>query len=683
MLKYIPVSHFLIFLIIFSASITWIVKYEPNYILFVIFYLIITWEVVYTCLYKTKELTLKKQYKIILDKHNGFSCLGRIVKKFSYCFFDVSDASEGLIRKIKNGFLNNYPNAKIVNIQVVDKDKSINEADKIDCVIIEQEDSLCSATIYMVIQIIKTESTTSIKYHQMISHGESEIKRFWLTMFAPITIMYIVYAYFFNPTSLWAIQKSNMYYSLYNDGIDLINSLTSYNTTILSSIKGYLDSHNINSIDFKNIDAAPFQNFDPDVMKSGNIMARYKWVLIAGGLFIGARLLKAVPRQYEDLAGIGAFLLLFIAVPLLMRKARASAESTAAEYQVSAQEIASNSSGEYSLYLRSFKSDGTRPGDSVLRRHLFDAYGMPEQQYEVSMVSKLNFIAPVIAIGRPSSNETTQIGAARYYVPDDEDWQDEVRDFVVEAKLIVVRIDVITPGLKWELAAIKNERSFNNTVIILSTAFNRADVYQKLLTFLSSDLREVLPIDVGAIQAFYVDSKGACYVLEKRFGVFCSVEEWVTDQIVKIAREDFNNTPSERSNEYLYSMAGVRCWHREGIGMTLQNSYAGKVLISNEKLLFLSSGSSLIGNIIQQGSPIASENLTHGLNLQAAEAEGSIQIDSRSLLSVDVIDSLSQSHHVRLKYQSKDGEEWCSLAFDGKGRNTVDNLTEMAKYLRS
>ena len=80
-------------------------------------------------------------------------------------------------------------------------------------------------------------------------------------------------------------------------------------------------------------------------------MAWYKWALIAAGVFVGARLLKAVPRQYEEVAALCAFLAVFVAIPLLMRKARSSAESASAENQVTAQDLL-NDSGEYSLYLK-------------------------------------------------------------------------------------------------------------------------------------------------------------------------------------------------------------------------------------------------------------------------------------------------------------------------------------------
>jgi hypothetical protein len=409
-------------------------------------------------------------------------------------------------------------------------------------------------------------------------------------------------------------------------------------------------------------------------------MAWYKWALIAGGILICAHLLKAVPRQYEEVAALGAFLLVFVAIPLLMRKARSSAESASAENQVSAQDLLNNCT-QYSLYLRSFESDGTRPGEHILRRHLFDAYGMPEEQYEVSLISTLNIIAPVIAIGRPASSSKTQLGAARYYVTDDENWQDKVKELIEAAKLIVVRADAFTPGLEWELETIRKNRNFKNTSIILSTAPNRSDVYHTLLTLLPSGIKEGLPTDVGKIQALYIDSSGECQTLEKSFGITSSVEEWVNEEIIKLVREDSRNTLNVRGNKYKFSAAGVRCWHREGLGMTTRKSYAGKVLISNEKFIFLSSGASQIGKIMKQGSKNASENLTQGLNLQAVDAEGSIQVDKRSLLSVDVKWSLVQTPHLRVKYQSDNGEKWCSLAFDGMERNTIDNLTEMAKHL--
>lgn len=92
------------------------------------------------------------------------------------------------------------------------------------------------------------------------------------------------------------------------------------------------------------------------------------------------------------------------------------------------------------LYLRSFYADAvtTRPADRVLK---------PQQTEEQLLVSILNDITSVIAIGRPGDSYLPR-GADRLYVSDDE-WQERVTELVSAAEFVVLRLGS-TDGFWWE-----------------------------------------------------------------------------------------------------------------------------------------------------------------------------------------------------------------------------------------
>jgi hypothetical protein len=96
------------------------------------------------------------------------------------------------------------------------------------------------------------------------------------------------------------------------------------------------------------------------------------------------------------------------------------------------------------LYLRAFNQDGKR---------LSAGFGVHSAKTsETLLVKALNKVAPVIAIGRPGE-ELPEPGAARLYVPHDA-WQAVVGTLIHHARAVVL-LGGNTPGLSWEMAALK------------------------------------------------------------------------------------------------------------------------------------------------------------------------------------------------------------------------------------
>lgn len=111
------------------------------------------------------------------------------------------------------------------------------------------------------------------------------------------------------------------------------------------------------------------------------------------------------------------------------------------------------------IYLRSFREDISSPLNPASRA-----------THEEYLVSVLNEVGPVLAIGRPNERQAPP-GAARSYARGG-DWQGEVINLMKEAQFIVIHVDV-TRGLRWEIATavrlVKPER------ILLSLPYLRAE----------------------------------------------------------------------------------------------------------------------------------------------------------------------------------------------------------------
>lgn len=114
------------------------------------------------------------------------------------------------------------------------------------------------------------------------------------------------------------------------------------------------------------------------------------------------------------------------------------------------------------LYLRSFRFDAI--DDLQAQRS--------GQTEEAAMVSGLERIGPVLAIGRPGER-LGHLGAARLYVADD-DWQTIARRLMASARLVVIRAGGDSPGIRWELACARDGLPAEKVVLWFPSKFNRA-----------------------------------------------------------------------------------------------------------------------------------------------------------------------------------------------------------------
>jgi hypothetical protein len=116
------------------------------------------------------------------------------------------------------------------------------------------------------------------------------------------------------------------------------------------------------------------------------------------------------------------------------------------------------------LLLRSFQDDLT----PIARRLPFSSF-QPSDHYrgawtfEEAVENTFRHYGPVIAIGRPGE-KLPPAGAAREYVSN-EKWQDRIKEFLSEAKLVVV-IAGKTAGLDWEYQQLARLKVWKRLVIM-------------------------------------------------------------------------------------------------------------------------------------------------------------------------------------------------------------------------
>ncbi|MGH4033901.1 ABC transporter substrate-binding protein [Actinomycetota bacterium Odt1-20B] len=103
----------------------------------------------------------------------------------------------------------------------------------------------------------------------------------------------------------------------------------------------------------------------------------------------------------------------------------------------------------YVLYLRSFTDDAPldrpqrREGSAVMHHFLISGRSEEEQ-----LAAALRDLGPLVAVGEPGER-LPYVGASRLYLPLD-DWQDTVRDMMLNARLVVLALGT-GPGTLWEL----------------------------------------------------------------------------------------------------------------------------------------------------------------------------------------------------------------------------------------
>lgn len=116
------------------------------------------------------------------------------------------------------------------------------------------------------------------------------------------------------------------------------------------------------------------------------------------------------------------------------------------------------------LLLRSFKDDEARlsPRSSFRRFLYLGFYGRVRLEYALS--DELARLGPFIGVGQPGER-LPDLGAARAYLDDDQ-WQEQVLDWIDRARLILV-IGGTTPWVGWELRQICEKQKLDRMILLL------------------------------------------------------------------------------------------------------------------------------------------------------------------------------------------------------------------------
>lgn len=118
------------------------------------------------------------------------------------------------------------------------------------------------------------------------------------------------------------------------------------------------------------------------------------------------------------------------------------------------------------LFLRTFTDDQMQFERSRWNpvRRWFDLWSFRRNADEL-LVDEVNQYGPVVAVGLPGE-EVAPFGAQRYYVDQDEDWQQLIRRTARQARAVVVA-GGDTPGLVWEYRLLAKERLLHKTLLLL------------------------------------------------------------------------------------------------------------------------------------------------------------------------------------------------------------------------
>lgn len=132
------------------------------------------------------------------------------------------------------------------------------------------------------------------------------------------------------------------------------------------------------------------------------------------------------------------------------------------------------------LFLRTFTDDQMQFDRSRWNpvRRWFDLWSFRRNADEL-LVDEVNQYGPVVALGAPGE-EVTPFGAQRYYVEQDEDWQELVKRTARQARAIVVA-GGDTPGLVWEYELLAREQLLHKTLLLLPAGRRNQQVRMRAL----------------------------------------------------------------------------------------------------------------------------------------------------------------------------------------------------------
>ena len=134
--------------------------------------------------------------------------------------------------------------------------------------------------------------------------------------------------------------------------------------------------------------------------------------------------------------------------------------------QMSASEATARDPRPPILLLRSFSDDHSlHVPKTGLLAPLTRRFTGKTVTFEEILVKVFGAYGPVLAIGRPGET-LPPVGAARAYVPEDEDWKDEVRALASRSAWIVLVLGS-SEGIRWELDMVLGLGSLEKVVIAL------------------------------------------------------------------------------------------------------------------------------------------------------------------------------------------------------------------------
>ncbi len=114
----------------------------------------------------------------------------------------------------------------------------------------------------------------------------------------------------------------------------------------------------------------------------------------------------------------------------------------------------------------------------------------------------------------------------------------------------------------------------------------------------------------------------------------------------------------------LFISDNMRCWNSRKPGFTKFNTYLGRIVVTNQRFVFLSSGGSKLGAILGAnllggallGPLILGKSLTKGLELEALSNEGSFDLAFNEITFIDAI-------------RRWDFAGYLTVQFNGEGRS--------------
>jgi hypothetical protein len=111
----------------------------------------------------------------------------------------------------------------------------------------------------------------------------------------------------------------------------------------------------------------------------------------------------------------------------------------------------------------------------------------------------------------------------------------------------------------------------------------------------------------------------------------------------------------------LFVSDNMRCWNSAKAGFTKFNTYLGKIIVTNQRFIFLSSGVSKLGTIFAAnllgcaiiGPLLIGKSLTKGLELEALQNEGSYALTFNEIESIDAIRRWDLAGYMTMQFKGE------------------------------